>query len=181
MQQDPLSFRAGDANLYRYVGNGPTLRIDPSGLTPRQGATMLSAVALTRARDCYGVFNSIHLFIDGEEVGTVHYGCRKVFHLTPGAHSLWFRMDWFRSSPYEVTISPGELIELEASLRWRGFAQCLSAFAIFIIPGRVFVVRPAPDPEATDPDEDLWECLRVIFGWLFTGLLLMLLLRLLFF
>jgi RHS repeat-associated protein len=29
--QDPLGFAAGDANLYRYVGNKPTLLVDPSG------------------------------------------------------------------------------------------------------------------------------------------------------
>jgi RHS repeat-associated protein len=31
ISQDPLSFSAGDANLYRYVGNSPTNSIDPSG------------------------------------------------------------------------------------------------------------------------------------------------------
>jgi RHS repeat-associated protein len=30
--QDPIGFAAGDANLYRYVGNRPTQFIDPSGL-----------------------------------------------------------------------------------------------------------------------------------------------------
>jgi RHS repeat-associated protein len=30
--QDPLGFAAGDANLYRYVGNTPTTFLDPSGL-----------------------------------------------------------------------------------------------------------------------------------------------------
>jgi RHS repeat-associated protein len=30
--QDPLGFGAGDSNLYRYVGNGPTNDTDPSGL-----------------------------------------------------------------------------------------------------------------------------------------------------
>ncbi len=30
--QDPLSFRAGDSNLYRYVGNSPTNLTDPSGM-----------------------------------------------------------------------------------------------------------------------------------------------------
>lgn len=32
--QDPLGFAAGDANLYRYVGNSPTNFTDPSGLSP---------------------------------------------------------------------------------------------------------------------------------------------------
>jgi hypothetical protein len=32
ISQDPISFNAGDANLYRYVGNSPTNATDPSGL-----------------------------------------------------------------------------------------------------------------------------------------------------
>jgi RHS repeat-associated protein len=32
MQEDPIWFQAGDANLRRYVGNNPTNRLDPSGL-----------------------------------------------------------------------------------------------------------------------------------------------------
>ena len=32
MGQDPMGFQAGDADLYRYVGNGPTNATDPSGL-----------------------------------------------------------------------------------------------------------------------------------------------------
>jgi len=32
ISQDPIGFAAGDANLYRYVGNGPTTKLDPSGL-----------------------------------------------------------------------------------------------------------------------------------------------------
>ena len=33
VSQDPMGFAAGDTNLYRYVGNAPTLRSDPSGTT----------------------------------------------------------------------------------------------------------------------------------------------------
>jgi RHS repeat-associated protein len=33
-QEDPIGFAAGDPNLYRYVGNGPTNSVDPSGLAP---------------------------------------------------------------------------------------------------------------------------------------------------
>jgi RHS repeat-associated protein len=32
ISQDPIGFAGGDANLYRYVGNGPTNATDPSGL-----------------------------------------------------------------------------------------------------------------------------------------------------
>jgi RHS repeat-associated protein len=32
LQEDPLGLAAGDVNVYRYVGNGPTNFIDPSGL-----------------------------------------------------------------------------------------------------------------------------------------------------
>jgi RHS repeat-associated protein len=32
ISQDPIGFNAGDANLYRYVGNHPTYATDPSGL-----------------------------------------------------------------------------------------------------------------------------------------------------
>ena len=32
VSQDPKGFAAGDANLYRYVGNDPTATTDPSGL-----------------------------------------------------------------------------------------------------------------------------------------------------
>ena len=32
LSQDPIGFEAGDANLYRYVGNEPTMRTDPTGL-----------------------------------------------------------------------------------------------------------------------------------------------------
>ena len=32
ISQDPIGFQAGDANLYRYVGNSPLISIDPIGL-----------------------------------------------------------------------------------------------------------------------------------------------------
>ncbi len=32
LSQDPKGFAAGDANLYRYCGNGPTTHVDPTGL-----------------------------------------------------------------------------------------------------------------------------------------------------
>ncbi len=37
LSEDPIGFDAGDANLYRYVGNGVTNTADPSGMDPRFG------------------------------------------------------------------------------------------------------------------------------------------------
>ncbi len=37
ISKDPIGFEAGDANLYRYVGNGPTSATDPTGLIPYAG------------------------------------------------------------------------------------------------------------------------------------------------
>ena len=38
MSQDPLAYEAEDFNLYRYCGNGPTNRTDPTGLRPPNDA-----------------------------------------------------------------------------------------------------------------------------------------------
>ncbi len=38
LSQDPIGFAAGDVNLYRYVRNGPTNAIDPSGEIPHEKA-----------------------------------------------------------------------------------------------------------------------------------------------
>ena len=35
ISRDPIRYRAGDINLYRFVGNNPYGRVDPFGLTPR--------------------------------------------------------------------------------------------------------------------------------------------------
>ena len=40
IQKDPLSFAAGDTNLYRYVQNNPVNYIDPSGLEGTLAATL---------------------------------------------------------------------------------------------------------------------------------------------
>jgi uncharacterized protein RhaS with RHS repeats len=35
ISEDPIAFDGGDANLYRYVGNGPTDGTDPTGLADK--------------------------------------------------------------------------------------------------------------------------------------------------
>ena len=43
---DPIGFAAGDANLYRYVGNGPTGATDSLGLADKELARQAANAAL---------------------------------------------------------------------------------------------------------------------------------------
>jgi hypothetical protein len=153
-----------------FTSAGPLAQARHEALPLQAAAALRGAVALTRVPDYFAQFASIHLLIDEEqEVGAVYYGCRRVFDLPPGVYSLSVEMDWCRSRPRTVEIRPGELIELEASLRWRGLLWWLSLFAIFIFPGRVFVIRPVHRPEARVVRHDLWEGIGAVagFGFLF--------------
>jgi hypothetical protein len=51
---DPIAFDAGDANLYRAMGNNPTNAIDPSGLQvrayPNNPGISITTVAKRRCR-----------------------------------------------------------------------------------------------------------------------------------
>jgi hypothetical protein len=85
-------------------------------------------------------------------------------------------MDWCRSKPHEVHIEPGEVVELEGGLRWRGLAWRWSLLAVFVFPGWVFVVRPHQGQQPRSALTELLELVGVISG---VGLTLYLLFRLL--
>ncbi|WDQ17308.1 RHS repeat-associated core domain-containing protein [Rhodopirellula sp. P2] len=74
MSQDPIGFKAGEYNLYRYVGNATTVRTDPSGLeayqplpkvntTGTQGGTPVRPTGSGEAINIYGEDEN-HLYKD---------------------------------------------------------------------------------------------------------------------
>jgi RHS repeat-associated protein len=71
--EDPLGFAAGDVNLSRYVGNGPTLWVDPSGetlITPGLGVGAGAvAGAVTGAVTSGLVYTGMGLFGHGFSLG----------------------------------------------------------------------------------------------------------------
>ena len=103
-----------------------------------------AGLSLRRAKDYCGMARDIRVLIDDEEVGRVAYGCWGDFPLEPGAYSVTIKMDWGRSAPYQIEVEEGEAVELEGSIRWRGFLWVLTLFAMFVPPWRIFVVRPIP-------------------------------------
>ncbi len=84
ISQDPIGFSAGDANLYRYVGNRVDVFIDPSGLDWLDAsanfssgwADALSFGATSAVRSAFGIDGGIDYdgsaYRTGEVVGTVH-------------------------------------------------------------------------------------------------------------
>ncbi len=131
---------------------------------PLASPVLPGAIALTRARDFFAVCRSIRLYIDGEnEVGAVFYGRREVFSFQPGVYSLSVEMDWCSSSDCEVVVRPGELIELEASLRWRGLFWCWALFAMFLLPGRFFMLRRVGKHDRSTR-HNLWEAVGMVLS-----------------
>ncbi len=51
IEQDPMQYRAGDSNLYRYVGNDSTNAIDPSGLQDLGEGAYRAGMALSGLAD----------------------------------------------------------------------------------------------------------------------------------
>jgi RHS repeat-associated protein len=64
ISQDPIGFAAGDANLYRYVGNHPTYATDPSGLAETWWEWMFGESdppSTPPGTSPFGSYGSIHL------------------------------------------------------------------------------------------------------------------------
>jgi hypothetical protein len=135
-----------------------------------------TGVALTRARDGCGSARSIGVLIDDQMVGEVPYGYRFEFPLVPGKHAVSVKMDWCGSPAYEVNLRPGEMVELEGSIRWRGFWWLLSPLHGLLKPRQMFVVRPAPDPKDVWAYQALWEgiCVHLSIVAIFLSMLLLL-------
>jgi RHS repeat-associated protein len=74
LSEDPIGFAAGDANLYRYVGNRPTSESDPLGLAhfgkrPLQGLPWLGPFSSNLLDDwaCTDLSHAEVFFDDGKE------------------------------------------------------------------------------------------------------------------
>ncbi|PQO43512.1 RHS repeat-associated core domain-containing protein [Blastopirellula marina] len=74
MSQDPIGFEAGDANLYRYVGNSFINMTDPSGLQELKAGEnrkYLSATASFNAAWDFSRYDHQLRYRHGEEIGSV--------------------------------------------------------------------------------------------------------------
>jgi len=143
--QDPIGFDAGDANLYRYVGNHPTNATDPSGL--QEPGTLPTLEEVERIR---------------RELGRN----RAMGGISLGAQGNGIPAGSFRPSPIHVPFSSGSSSKTEYSYNqwWSKFGPshstdhtkvksvgCLGVFrayagklVIWDSPTRMFYVEDDP-------------------------------------
>ncbi len=78
LQPDPVKFAAGDSNVYRYVGNAPTSRIDPLGL-----AALLDEDRRSGSRLLIVAFGSSRVSVTPSTSGGAVRRCHSVGSMTP--------------------------------------------------------------------------------------------------
>lgn len=70
LQRDPLGFAAGDANVYRWVGNGPAGATDPLGLYPRVAPEAMAGDGAGQQVGTGGGTSGLH-WTDFTGIGTI--------------------------------------------------------------------------------------------------------------
>jgi RHS repeat-associated protein len=82
---DPIRFKAGDSNLYRFVGNQPQNRTDPSGEAWSWVLTGLGTGIGAFSGFCYGVGHETCSVIDGNQWSWDYVGTTTLIGTTTGA------------------------------------------------------------------------------------------------
>jgi RHS repeat-associated protein len=112
-QEDPISFDGGDSNLHRYVGNGPTNAIDPSGLEvyldlkrpPRKNHNFRIAESMTGLKaEVASALNALELDVRSRMSRSARPGISARSRREPGVNDL----DWLEVGKYLYNDKPGD-------------------------------------------------------------------------
>lgn len=106
----PIGFAAGDANLYRYVGNSPTNRVDPSGLKDYKIGTDDPKIAHDAGA---GVWNSAGGFFgDGWAIAKKQaiYTVLPLFEHTMGPNAVAHMNHFLGNSGADYTIPLSQMV-----------------------------------------------------------------------
>ena len=74
ISEDPIDFNGGDANLYRYVGNGPANGTDPFGLLFDEEGALMQGIARTATSAANAAPTLADLAVTSEETGFLATG-----------------------------------------------------------------------------------------------------------
>ncbi len=107
LSEDPKGFAAGDANLYRYVGNSPTNATDPSG------REIVAVGAGARDEAIWQLENTFKLSRDDIEVVALGPGSFGVWENTDGEPMYLIRPRPWAERPRNV-VKPGRPLSVDA-------------------------------------------------------------------
>jgi len=92
------------------------------------------------SEDAFGVARSLRLLVDDREAARIAHGATQMVELSAGAHRVQVAMDWCRSEPRTIHVSPGGAVELLAHARHAPNLP-LNLLGIIAWPRRFFVLR----------------------------------------
>jgi hypothetical protein len=101
-----------------------------------------SYLSIQRIRQWVGRIRALDVYVDGQKVGSLASGESRLFPLVPGQHSIYVKMDWYKSVPLTVSVQTGETISLECGSPIRGW-KVLGTLIYLFFPDKWWYVRPA--------------------------------------
>lgn len=69
-------------------------------------------LVITRSRELVNLARTIHIYIDGEKVGSVGSGKTRKFELSPGVHQVKAKIDWAASREVPIKVEQDKDIKL---------------------------------------------------------------------
>ncbi len=98
----------------------------PAGPIVEPRAEQIAAIALRRASKFTATFTRMEVFIDDLKVGDLMTGERRQFDLQPGLHTLYIRLDSFKSPKVSLDLGAGEILQLVCSPKMLGWGVNLT-------------------------------------------------------
>jgi hypothetical protein len=75
----------------------------------------MTRLKITRPNEYINRFRAYAIYIDGKKVGSIANDQTKQFDVSPGEHSVIFRIDWFSSPSVLVTADDGSVQAIKVS------------------------------------------------------------------
>jgi hypothetical protein len=103
-----------------------------------------SVISITRVPETFALMRELDIILDDEVKGSMLPGSKAVFHVDPGQHDVYVKMDWFRSAPVSMMLRPGEAVTLFCWSRFVRGRPIYGALVLLFSPHTFFCIGPQP-------------------------------------
>lgn len=108
-----------------------------------------AVVNIQRTNQRVNRLRAISIYVDGLKVGTVLNGGSLLTEVTPGQHELFAKIDWQRTDDVQVSLGPGDRIELVCGSDLTGW-KILLAGVVALLP-RCWIYLRSSGPHHAAP------------------------------